>query len=231
MPPACVWCRTYWIEPSFTGCNRGITVTSADSSVFLRLRSDINNCNLCSGHLPLGPRPVVQAHPSARILIVGQAPGTAVHKTGIPFNDPSGDRLRRWLGVNKTIFYDEQQIALVPMGFCYPGRGNGGDLPPRPECAATWRKPLLSHLQNIELTIAVGRYAIDWHLQPNKASTLTEIVRGWKDYTPAVVPLPHPSPATPAGYSETLGRGRDRAVSATTSKKRTRMLSRAVYKD
>jgi uracil-DNA glycosylase len=194
MPPAYDWYRTYWIEPSFTGCNGRITMTSADSSVFLRLRSDINNCNLCSEHLPLGPRPVVQAHPSARILIVGQAPGTAVHKTGIPFNDPSGDRLRRWLGVSKTIFYDEQQIALVPMGFCYPGRGNGGDLPPRPECAATWRKPLLSHLQQIELTIAVGRYAIDWHLQPSKTSTLTDIVRTWQDYAPEVVPLPHPSP-------------------------------------
>ncbi|MEC8059528.1 MAG: uracil-DNA glycosylase family protein [Pseudomonadota bacterium] len=169
-------------------------MTTADSSVFARLRSDIDSCDLCREHLPLGPRPVLQAHPSARILIVGQAPGTAVHKTGIPFNDPSGDRLRRWLGVNKTIFYDEQHIALVPMGFCYPGRGNGGDLPPRPECAKTWRSPLLSHLQHIELTIAVGRYAIDWHLQPNKASTLTEIVRGWKDYTPSVVPLPHPSP-------------------------------------
>jgi uracil-DNA glycosylase len=136
----------------------------------------------------------VQAHPDARILIVGQAPGTAVHRTGIPFNDPSGDRLRTWLGLNKEQFYDEKKVAIVPMGFCYPGKGQGGDLPPRPECAATWRAQLLSHLQQIQLTVAVGRYAIDWHLQPGKSSTLTDIVKQWRSYATDVVPLPHPSP-------------------------------------
>ena len=162
---------------------------------------------------------MLQAHPSARILIVGQAPGTAVHKTGIPFNDPSGDRLRRWLGVNKTIFYDEQHIALVPMGFCYPGRGNGGDLPPRPECAKTWRRSLLSHLQHIELTIAVGRYAIDWHLQPNKASTLTEIVPTLEGLHACGGTVAPSKPAQyPLATAKPLGRGRDRAVSATTGK-------------
>ena len=169
-------------------------MTHADNKIFARLRSDINDCTLCSDHLPLGPRPVVQAHPDARILIVGQAPGTAVHRTGIPFNDPSGDRLRTWLGLNKEQFYDEKKVAIVPMGFCYPGKSQGGDLPPRPECAATWRAQLLSHLQQIQLTVAVGRYAIDWHLQPGKSSTLTDIVKQWRSYATDVVPLPHPSP-------------------------------------
>ena len=192
MPPAYDWYRTYWIEPSFTGCNGRITVTT-QTAQYSTSAVRYNNCNLCREHLPLA-RVRCASTPQRADSDCRPSPGTAVHKTGIPFNDPSGDRLRRWLGVNKTIFYDEQQIALVPMGFCYPGRGNGGDLPPRPECAATWRKPLLSHLQQIELTIAVGRYAIDWHLKPSKTSTLTDIVRTWQDYAPEVVPLPHPSP-------------------------------------
>jgi len=105
---------------------------------------------------------------------VGQAPGTAVHATGIPFNDPSGDRLRNWMGLDKETFYDAEKIALVPMGFCYPGRGKGGDLPPRPECAPAWRAQLLSHLSQVELTMVIGRYAIDWHLRPSAASTDAE---------------------------------------------------------
>ena len=155
---------------------------------------DIRACRLCEPHLPLGPRPVLQADPAARILVVGQAPGTAVHKTGVPFNDPSGDRLRTWMGVDRETFYDPQQIALVPMGFCYPGRGKGGDLPPRPECAATWRTQLLGQLDNIALTVLVGRYAINWHLNPSSSTTLACVVKHWRDYWPAVVPLPHPSP-------------------------------------
>ena len=161
---------------------------------FIRLKNEIDQCNLCADHLPLGPRPVYQAHPDAKILVVGQAPGTAVHKTGIPFNDPSGDRLRQWMGVSKDVFYDPRQIALVPMGFCYPGRGTGGDLPPRPECANTWRKQLLEHLSRVELTLAIGRYAIDWHLSPGKQLSLTKIVTQWNTYGPDVIPLPHPSP-------------------------------------
>ena len=127
-------------------------------------------------------------------MVVGQAPGTAVHASGKPFDDPSGDRLRRWMGVDASVFYDPSQIALVPMGFCYPGKGKGGDLPPRSECAATWRQPLLQHLNQIELTILVGRYAIDWHLQPPRTATLAHVVRGWQSHWPHLVPLPHPSP-------------------------------------
>ncbi len=161
---------------------------------FVRLVEEIKACTLCEAHLPLGPRPVFQAHPEARILVVGQAPGTAVHETGIPFNDPSGDRLRRWMGVERDTFYDAKQIALVPMGFCYPGRGRGGDLPPRPECAATWRESLLAYLEHVELTIVVGRYAIDWHLKPARTETLAAVVAGWRTHWPEMVPLPHPSP-------------------------------------
>jgi len=137
---------------------------------------------------------VLQANPAARILIVGQAPGTAVHKSGMPFTDPSGDRLRGWLGVDDDEFYSSELFAIVPMGFCYPGRGKGGDLPPRVECATTWRKALLSHLTNIELTVVVGRYAIDWHINPPRGATLGTVVEQWREHWPQLVPLPHPSP-------------------------------------
>lgn len=160
---------------------------------FVRLIEDIRACELCDD-LPLGPRPVLQAHPTARILIVGQAPGTAVHRTGIPFNDPSGDRLRDWLGVSRETFYDPHQVALIPMGFCYPGRGKGGDLPPPPRCAAAWRTPLLEHLQSVELTVLVGRYAIDWHLPERRRDPLTAVTGDWASYLPGLLPLPHPSP-------------------------------------
>lgn len=162
------------------------------SKKFIKLVDEIRACDICRDHLPLGPRPVFQVHPNAKILIVGQAPGTAVHKTGIPFNDPSGDRLRLWLGVDKETFYDEKQLAIVPMGFCYPGKGQGGDLPPRPECAQTWRQTLLDQLPDIELTVVIGRYAIDWHLQTAKNTPLTELVR--TSQSERIVVLPHPSP-------------------------------------
>jgi len=126
--------------------------------------------------------------------LVGQAPGTAVHASGIPFDDPSGDRLRSWLGVDRKTFYDTRQISIVPMGFCYPGRGKGGDLPPRPECAPRWRQELLDHLDKIELTVVIGRYAIDWHLRPARSNTLSAIVANWRDHWPDIMPLPHPSP-------------------------------------
>jgi uracil-DNA glycosylase len=163
-------------------------------TTFARLTEDIRACRACEAHLPLGPRPVIQAHPTAQVLIVGQAPGTAVHKSGKPFDDPSGERLRRWLGVDEATFYDAKQVALVPMGFCYPGRGKGGDLPPRPECAATWRKPLLAHLTEIRTTVLVGRYAIDWHLRPARRKTLATLVRESRAAWPQTFALPHPSP-------------------------------------
>jgi uracil-DNA glycosylase len=130
----------------------------------------------------------------AKILVVGQAPGSRVHQTGIPFNDPSGDRLREWMGIDKELFYDEQKIALVPMGFCFPGTGKSGDLPPRPECADTWRIKLLEQLPKIRLTIIVGQYAQAWHLKTANKANLTETVMAWKDYWPEAIPLPHPSP-------------------------------------
>lgn len=157
------------------------------------LLTQVRACTLCAAHLPLGPRPVLQAGTSARILIVGQAPGTKVHKSGQPFDDPSGDRLRSWLGVSRQTFYDARLFAIIPMGFCYPGRGKSGDLPPRPECAPAWRAQLLSHLKKIQLTLVIGHYARSYHL-PDETGTLTETVRAWRNHWPDVVPLPHPSP-------------------------------------
>lgn len=159
----------------------------------LSLLTEVRACELCADHLPLGPRPVVQIHPCARILIAAQAPGKKVHETGLPFNDASGDRLRTWLGISREVFYDAQKIALLPMGFCYPGTGKSGDLPPRSECAAAWRVPLLSHLQNLQLTLVIGKYAQAYHL-PNEGTSLTEVVQAWRKYWPHKIPLPHPSP-------------------------------------
>lgn len=157
------------------------------------LLTEVRACRLCAGYLPLGPRPVVQLHPSARILIAGQAPGRKVHETGLPFNDVSGDRLRAWLGMSREVFYDARQVAILPMGFCFPGTGKSGDLPPRPECAPAWRAKLLSHLTKLQLTLVIGRYAQDYHL-PNEAASVTEVVRAWRKHWPHTVPLPHPSP-------------------------------------
>lgn len=135
-----------------------------------------------------------QLAPTARILIVGQAPGRRVHETGIPFNDPSGERLRSWMGVDAPVFYDAARIALLPMGFCYPGTGKSGDLPPRPECAPQWRQQLLDFLPDIQLTLVIGQYAHDWHLGHQQKETLTQTVKNWKQYWPKVLALPHPSP-------------------------------------
>ena len=158
------------------------------------LLSEIRSCTICQDHLPLGPRPVIQASNKAKILIVGQAPGIRVHETGIPFNDPSGDRLRDWLGVDRELFYGANKVALVPMGFCYPGTGKSGDLPPRQECVDKWRERLLFELNKVELTLIIGGYAINWHLKGQKKRTLTETVRSWQDYGDHVMVLPHPSP-------------------------------------
>ncbi|MBP8924960.1 MAG: uracil-DNA glycosylase family protein [Pseudomonadales bacterium] len=154
----------------------------------------VRACRACAVHLPLGPRPVLRAAASARILIVGQAPGLRVHETGIPWNDPSGDRLREWMGVSNEEFYDESRIAIIPMGYCYPGRGNGGDLPPRRECAQLWLDKLLGMLPNIELTLLIGLYAQRHFLGTRRKQTLAETAAAWREYAPQYIPLPHPSP-------------------------------------
>lgn len=154
----------------------------------------IRACQLCANHLPLGPRPVLRAAASARLLIVGQAPGTRVHASGIPWNDPSGERLRAWLGIDRDTFYDESRVAIVPMGFCYPGKGTSGDLPPRPECAQTWHPQLLPRLPSIELTLLIGQYAQKYFLGAARGGDLTATVRAFRDYLPRYLPLPHPSP-------------------------------------
>ena len=157
------------------------------------LLKEVRACALCAADLPLGPRPIVQAHTAARILVVGQAPGRRVHETGIPFNDPSGDRLRAWMGISRDAFYDPKVVALLPMGFCYPGTGTSGDLPPRRECAPAWRAPLVAHLRHVQLTLVIGQYAMAYHLPAAKGS-LTEVVRAWQQLPLHILPLPHPSP-------------------------------------
>lgn len=159
-----------------------------------RLLEQVRACRLCEAHLPLGPRPVLRAERGARLLIVGQAPGTKVHATGIPWNDPSGERLRAWMGVTREQFYDASRIAIMPMGFCYPGRlPRGGDAPPRPECAPLWHDRVLAQLPRIELVLLVGSYAQQHYLDTLRKSTLTETVRAWREYAPDYLPLPHPS--------------------------------------
>jgi uracil-DNA glycosylase len=171
-----------------------VTLTPKESDVTLsRLVEEIKACRICEGSLPLGPRPVVQVDEGARLLIVGQAPGRRVHESGVPFSDASGDRLRSWLGVSPEVFYDPRLVAIVPMGFCFPGTGPSGDLPPRPECAPQWRTTLLSGLVSVRLTLVIGQYALRWHL-PDAGSSVTEAVRDWRAHWPDLLPLPHPSP-------------------------------------
>lgn len=159
-----------------------------------QILEEIRACGRCAD-LPLGPRPVLRASLTARIAVCAQAPGTRVHNTGLPFNDPSGDRLRHWMGIDRDAFYDTARINIIPMGFCYPGRDpRGGDRPPRPECAATWHQRLFASIPPPDLLLAIGRYAQDYHLGPRARPTLTETVRAWRDYWPRIIPLPHPSP-------------------------------------
>lgn len=166
----------------------------ADDKLSLQdLLAEVRQCRRCEEQLPLGPRPVVRAAASARLLIVGQAPGTRVHASGVPWDDPSGDRLRQWLQLDKERFYDESRVAIVPMGFCYPGKGKSGDLPPRPECAPLWHEPLLARLPAVELVLLVGSYAQGYYLG-NARETLTNRVRRWRDFGPRFLPTPHPSP-------------------------------------
>lgn len=158
------------------------------------LLKDIRACRLCEATLPLGPRPVLRASETARLLIVGQAPGTLVHGSGVPWDDASGVRLREWLQVDKSAFYNEKDIAIVPMGFCYPGRGASGDLPPRPECSQTWHPRLLPLLANVELVLLIGHYAQQYFLADTRKKSLTDTVQAWPEYAPRYFPLPHPSP-------------------------------------
>jgi uracil-DNA glycosylase len=153
----------------------------------------IKQCTLCARHLPLGPRPVFSASPNSRILIIGQAPGTKVHASGIPWDDASGRNLRQWMNITPEDFYDENKIAIIPMGFCYPGKGKSCDLPPRPECADKWHKSLLDLMPNIQLTLLIGQYAQNYYLKERK-KTLTETVKNFKAYLPHYIALPHPSP-------------------------------------
>jgi uracil-DNA glycosylase len=166
----------------------------AATSDLQALLARVRACRLCEPQLPLGARPVLRADVRARVLIVGQAPGTRVHATGIPWNDPSGDRLRDWLQVDRETFYDERRFAIIPAGLCYPGRGRSGDLPPRPECAPRWHPPLRALLPRIELTLLVGQYAQAYYLGTRRKQTLTETVHAWREYGPEFLPLPHPSP-------------------------------------
>jgi len=158
------------------------------------LLAEIRSCIACAAHLPLGPRPVVQASASARLLIVGQAPSLTVHTTGMPWNDKSGEQLRRWLGIDGEVFYDPERVAIMPMGYCYPGRGSSGDLPPRRECAALWHERLLAQMKHIELTLLIGQYAQRHFLGSTSKGGVTETVEAFAEYAPRFIPLPHPSP-------------------------------------
>jgi uracil-DNA glycosylase len=172
----------------------GQTTAGAKCPSLEALLASVRACRVCEAHLPLGPRPVLRASATARILIVGQAPGARVHKTGIPWDDASGERLRCWMGVSKDVFYDESRIAIIPMGYCYPGRDKSGDLPPRRECADLWLEQLLARLPLIELTLLVGRHAQRHFLGSRCKPSLAETTKAWAEYAPAYVPLPHPSP-------------------------------------
>ena len=159
-----------------------------------KLLRDIRSCVVCQQYLPYGTNPVVTAHQNSRIAIIGQAPGMKVHQSGVPWDDASGKRLREWLGLTNEQFYDERLLALVPMGFCYPGKGKSGDLPPRPECAPLWHDPLMKNMPNLKLSILLGTYSQQYYLGKSKRNTLTETVKNFEEYLPEFLPLPHPSP-------------------------------------
>lgn len=158
------------------------------------LHTEIARCTVCAKDLPLGPRPVFRVSPTARILVIGQAPGRLVHASGVPWDDPSGKRLRHWMQLEDSVFYDSIQVGIMPMGFCFPGTGKSGDLPPRPECAPLWHEVLLAKMPAIELTLLIGQYAQNYYLQDRCKKTLTETVQTWREYAPTHLPLPHPSP-------------------------------------
>lgn len=159
-----------------------------------QLLQEIKSCTICKSYLPHGTNPVLAAHPESRIAIIGQAPGRIVHETGIPWDDKSGERLREWMGVDEKEFYNDALIALIPMGFCYPGTGKSGDLPPRKECAPQWHKPLFKAMQKLQLSILIGSYAQAYYLGDRRERNLTETVRNYNQYLPEIIVLPHPSP-------------------------------------
>ena len=171
---------------------------TALSDIFIRLLNDIHQCSLCQDFLPQGANPVLQISPTAKVLIAGQAPGLKAHQSSLAFDDKSGERLRQWLGVNSATFYNADIFAILPMAFCYPGKAKSGDLAPRPECAIKWRAKVLQQLPQVELIIAIGSYAQNWHLPDNKEKTLTTTVKNWQKHylneRPAIIPIPHPSP-------------------------------------
>ncbi len=162
-------------------------------SAALRLLQEIRGCTTCAAVLPHGPRPIVSFSPRAAVVVIGQAPGSRVHASGVPWDDPSGDTLRAWMGIDHETFYDADKVALVPMGFCYPGKGTSGDLPPRPECAPQWHPRVFEHLE-VRLTLLIGQYAQARYLGERLGKNLTETVRNWRAYGAATLPLPHPSP-------------------------------------
>ena len=169
-------------------------MTGPNKKNFAALVARIESCRNCE-NLPLGPRPVLRVSATARLVIAGQAPGTRVHESGVPFADPSGDRLREWMGIDEATFYDRNRVNIIPMGFCYPGRNpRGGDLPPRPECSALWHDELFGAIAEPELILVIGQYAQTWHLGDARRNNLTETVRNWKSYLPQYLPMPHPSP-------------------------------------
>lgn len=155
---------------------------------------EISKCQICAAYLEHGVRPVMAAHKQSKIIIIGQAPGIKVHNSGIPWEDKSGDNLREWMGIEKRTFYNPKEIAIIPMGFCYPGKGRSGDLPPRSECAPQWHPLLLSELKNVQLTILIGKYAQDYYLPLTKKRTLTDRVKDYQSFLPSTFVLPHPSP-------------------------------------
>ncbi len=166
-------------------------VANPDSLASLLTR--VRACTACSEHLPLGPRPVLSTGRGARLAVIGQAPGTRVHESGVPWDDASGDHLREWLAMDKPAFLDPERVAILPMGFCYPGKRSGGDAPPRPECAPLWHIDILAELPHLSLTLLVGQYAQAHYLGKRRKRTLTETVRSWREYGPDLLPLPHPS--------------------------------------
>lgn len=159
-----------------------------------KLLEEIRGCSICKAHLPFGPRPILSVHAKSKIIIIGQAPGSKVHASGVPWDDASGKELRRWLGVESEVFYDERIFALMPMGFCYPGKSTSGDMPPRPECAPQWHKKVLTNLKQTKLTILIGQYSQGYYLGDAAKDSLTETVRAYKEFLPYFLPLPHPSP-------------------------------------
>lgn len=182
-----------------TSAKRGGEATAREAAMdalLVRIRA----CRVCEKHLPLGPRPVLQAGATAKLLIIGQAPGARVHRTGVPWNDPSGERLRSWLGISRDVFYDRTKVAIMAMGFCYPGKGKSGDLPPRPECAPLWHQPLLHLMPEVKLTLLIGQYALKHYLGKRRKANLAETLLAFEEYGPTYMPLPHPSPRNIAWF-------------------------------